>query len=149
IFLGLVLIAQLPAADGMPRVVLWTFLMTWQPFLWFLAYALASAGTERPPFWQHLSVFHPFWGSTLTPFGKGLSYLRKFEANTPEELAVTQLKGLKLAAWTLVLAGSLSCFYALIHDHLGIATFDDAFLHHLAGAPYPRYIGWISLVAYF
>jgi len=150
IFLCLVLAAQSPVATGVSRVVLWSFLMTWQPYLWFLAYALATAGTrEQPPFWQHLGVFHPFWGSTLTPFGKGLSYLRKFEANTPEELAVTQLKGLKLATWAFLLAASHGCFSTLIHGHLGIATFHHAFLHHVAGAPDPRYIGWISLVAYF
>jgi hypothetical protein len=150
IFLGLVLIAQSPVVAGISRVVLWSFLMTWQPYLWFLAYALASVGTrEWPPVWQHLGVFHPFWGSTLTPFGKGLSYLRKFEAKTPEELAVTQLKGLKLAAWAFLLAGAHGGFYTLIHGRLGITTFDDAFLHHVAGAPYPRYIGWISLIAYF
>jgi hypothetical protein len=40
----------------------------------------------------------------MTPFGKGIAYLQKFEARTPEDLAVTQLKGLKLAAWTLLLA---------------------------------------------
>jgi hypothetical protein len=150
IFLGLVLVAQSPAAAGMSRVVLWSFLMTWQPYLWFLTYALASASArERPPFWQHLGVFHPFWGSTLTPFGKGLSYLRKFEAKTPQELAVTQLKGLKLATWAFLLAASQNCFSTLVYGYLGVATFDDAFLHHVVGAPYPRYIGWTSLVAFF
>ena len=41
--------------------------------------ALADIGQgRRPPIWRHFSVFHPFLGSTLTPFGKGLSYLRAF-----------------------------------------------------------------------
>src|SRR5258708_38177490 len=115
-FLALVLVAQSPVAVGVPRVLVWSFLMTFLPYLWFLAYALADvARKQRPAFWQHLGVFHPFWGSTLTPFGKGLSYLQKFEAKTPEDLAVTQLKGLKLAAWTFLLSGSLNCFSTLIH----------------------------------
>ncbi len=150
LFLGLVLVAQSPIAAGLPRVLLWSFLMTFLPYLWFLAYALAGVGSrERPAFWQHLGVFHPFWGSTLTPFGKGLSYLQKFEAKTPEELAVTQLKGLKLAAWTFLLAGGLRCFGTLIHGYLDLPGFDDTFLHHVAGTRYPRYICWASLLAYF
>jgi hypothetical protein len=149
-FLGLVLAAQSPLVAGLPRVLLWSFLMTFLPFFWFLAYALADAATsQRAPFWQHLGVFHPFWGSTLTPFGKGLSYLRKFEAKTSEELAVTQLKGLKLAAWTLLLAVCLNYLDALIHGYLGIPRFDDAFLRYLAGSGYPRYLCWSSLAAFF
>ena len=104
-FIALVIAAQSPIAAGVPRVLLWSFLMTLVPYLWFLAYALADTGTlNRTAFWQHLGVFHPFWGASLTPFGKGLSYLGKFEAKTPEDLAVTQLKGLKLACWTVLLA---------------------------------------------
>jgi hypothetical protein len=149
-FLGLVLVAQSPVVAGMPRVLLWSFLMTFLPYFWFLAYALPDAGTrERAPFWQHLGVFHPFWGSTLTPFGKGLSYLRKFEAKTSEELAVTQLKGLKLATWTLLLAVCLNYFNALIHGYLDIPRFDDAFSRYLAGSGYPVYVCWTSLAAFF
>jgi hypothetical protein len=150
IFLGLVLVAESPFAAGMPRVLLWSFLMTFLPYLWFLAYALAGAGNrERPEFWKHLGVFHPFWGSTLTPFGKGLSYLQKFEAKTPEECAVTQLKGLKLAVWTFLLAGCLRSFSTAIHGYFGLPNFDDTFLHYLAGRADPRYIGWASLLAFF
>jgi hypothetical protein len=150
LFLGLVLVAESPVAAGVPRVLLWSFLMTFLPYLWFLAYALAGAGTrDRPAFWKHLGVFHPFWGSTLTPFGKGLSYLQKFEAKTPEECAVTQLKGLKLAVWTFLLAGCLSGFGTVIHEYLGLPDFDETFLHYVAGTADPRYVGWASLLAYF
>jgi hypothetical protein len=149
-FLALVLVAQSPIAAGMPRVLLWSFLMTLLPYLWFLGYALGDTGIrERTPFWQHLGVFHPFWGSTLTPFGKGISYLRKFEAKTPGELAVTQLKGLKLAVWTLLLATCLNYFTALVHWYFHLPTFDETFSQYLAGTGYPRYVCWASLVAFF
>jgi hypothetical protein len=149
-FIALVIAAQAPIAAGMPRILLWSFLATLLPYLWFLAYALADLGTlARTPFWQHLGVFHPFWGSTLTPFGKGLAYLGKFEAKTPQELAVTQLKGLKLAYWTLLLAVCLNIFSTLVHDGLAIPNFDDTFLGYIAGTRYPRYLCWASLVAYF
>jgi hypothetical protein len=149
-FLGLVFVAQSPIASGVPRVLLWSFLVTCLPYLWFLAYALADAGNREPaPFWQRLGVFHPFWGSSLTPFGKGLSYLQKFEAKTPPDLAVTQLKGLKLAAWTLLLAVCFKAFNMLVHGYLGLPSFDDAFSGYLAGTGYPRYECWASLVAFF
>ena len=138
LFLGLVVVAQPPFTSGVQRVLLWSFLMTLLPYFWFLAYALADAATQQAaPFWQRLGVFHPFWGSTLTPFGKSVSYLRKFEAKTTEELAVTQLKGVKLAAWTLILAVTLNYLEALIHGYLGVPRFDDAFTGYLAGAGYP------------
>lgn len=149
-FIGLVILAQSPLAAGMPRVLLWSFLVTLQPYLWFLAYALADVATlKRVPFWRHLGVFHPFWGSTMTPFGKGVSYLEKFEAKTPEELAVTQLKGLKLAAWTVLLAIVLRAVQIVVHGHLAIPSFDETFVGYLAGAGYPRYLSWASLIAYF
>ena len=149
-FLALVVAAQSPIAAGLPRVLLWSFLIAFMPFLWFLAYALADvAGLKRNPFWRHLGVFHPFWGSTLTPFGKGLSYLEKFDAKTSEELAVTQLKGLKLASWTLLLAASLSAFRTVVHGYLAAPNFDDTLVSYLAGAPCARSLCWASLVAFF
>jgi hypothetical protein len=149
-FIALVVVSQSPIVAGAPRVLLWSFLATLLPYLWFLAYALADLGAlGRTRFWQHLGVFHPFWGSTLTPFGKGLSFLGKFEAKTPEELAVTQLKGLKLASWTLVLAVCLNCLTALAHNYLALPQFDDTFFGYVAGVRYPRYLCWASLVTFF
>jgi hypothetical protein len=149
-FLGLVLVAQTPMVGGVPRFLLWSFLLTFLPYFWFLGYALADASVrERAPFWQHLGVFHPFWGSTLTPFGKGLCYLRKFEARTPADLAMTQLKGLKLAIWTLILAVCLNCFTTLIHGTFNVPPFDDTFSRYVAGTGYPWYICWSSLAAFF
>jgi len=148
-FLVLVVVTQATFMAGTPRVLLWSFLMTFQPYLWFLAYGLADAGKERSPVWQRLSVFHPFWGSTLTPFGKGLSYLRRFEAKTPEELAVTQLKGIKLAAWSLILAIGKICLAELVHGQLRLPAFDDNLLQYLAGHPQSRFVGWVSVVVFF
>ncbi|WP_063683090.1 hypothetical protein [Bradyrhizobium stylosanthis] len=148
-FLALLALTQAPVMAGMPRVLLWSFLMTSQPYLWFLAYGLVDASKKRSPVWQRLSVFHPFWGSSLTPFGKGLAYLERFEAKTPEELAVTQLKGVKLAAWILVLAIVKICLGELVHGRLQLPMFDDNLLQYLAGHPLPRLVGWASLVSFF
>ena len=148
--IALVIVAQSPIACGMPRVVLWAFLTTSLPYLWFLAYALADVATlRRKPVWQHLGVFHPVWGSSMTPFGKGLAYLAKFEAKTAEELAVTQLKGLKLACWTLLLAVCLMNVRHVFHGTLALPKFDDVFLDYVAGTRYPRSLSWVSLLVYF
>ena len=149
-FVALVVAAQSPIVGGVPRAVLWSFVMAFQPYLWFLAYALASSNTlKQRPVWQHLGVFHPFWGSSMTPFGKGLAYLERYEAKTPEELAVTQLKGLKLACWTLLVAAFLRGFSYAVHDRFGLPGFDQVFTNFLGGANDPRYIAWASLVASF
>jgi len=149
-FLTLVIAAQAPIAAGVPRVILWSMVMVFQPYLWFLAYALADRNAQtRQPVWRHLSVFHPFWGSTSTPFGKGLAYLGRYDAKTPEELAVTQLKGVKLACWTLILLVCLTGFSRVAHGLLRIPSFDQTFLDYLGGLRDPRYVGWASLAAFF
>ena len=147
---ALVIATQLPITVGLPRVLLWSFLAVSLPYFWFLAYALSDIATlRRTPVWRHLGVFHPFWGSTMTPFGKGLAYLAKFEAKTPEDLAVTQLKGLKLACWAFLLAVCLIIFDSLSHGIFVLPKFDDLFSGYLTGTRYPRYLCWISLLAYF
>jgi hypothetical protein len=150
VFVALVIVAQSPIAAGVPRAVLWALVMAFQPYLWFLAYALSDQGMlQRRPIWQHLGVFHPFWGSTMTPFGKGLAYLERYDARTSEDLAVTQLKGLKLACWTLILAACLWAFVHVVHGLLGLPHFDRIFLDFVGGVRDPRYLGWASLVAFF
>jgi hypothetical protein len=142
--------AQLPIAAGMPRLLLWSFLATFTPYLWFLAYALADTLTPpQVPFSQRLGLFHPFWGSSATPFGKGIAYLSRFEAKTPEELAITQLKGLKLACWTLLLAVCAMGLNRLVYGYLALQDFDHTFSGYVAGARYPRYMCWASLVVSF
>jgi hypothetical protein len=150
VFVALVVAAQSPIAAGMPRAMLWALVMAFQPYLWFLAYALSDLGAlKRRPVWQHLGVFHPFWGSSATPFGKGLAYLERYDAKTPEDLAVTQLKGLKLACWLLVLAVCLSAFNHVTYDLLRLPHFNQVFLDYIGGARDPRYLGWLSLVTFF
>jgi hypothetical protein len=149
-FLTLVVIAQSPFLRGVSRVWLWSFLATFSTYFWFLAYALADVAAGDPsPFWQRLGLFHPFWGSTLTPFGKGAAYLKRFEAKTPGELAVTQLKGLKLIIWVGLLSCCLHGFVLSAHDYLLIPSYDEAFAHSLSGMPYPWYLGWASLISSF
>ena len=60
---------------------------------------------------------------------------------------MTQLKGVKLAVWILVLAIVRICLVELVHGRLQLPMFDDNLLQYLAGHPGPRFVGWASLVA--
>jgi hypothetical protein len=150
LFVALVAIGESPICRGVPRVVVWSFLVTVLPFFWFFAYALGDVRAGDPaPFWQRLGLFHSFWGATLTPFGKGVAYLRRVEAQTPADLAVTQLKGLKLLLWAALLSIVLRLFAIVVHQYLAIPAYDDAFARQIAGHPYPWYVCWLSLFAFF
>lgn len=130
--------------------LLWGFSVILGFYLWFIGYALLDRDSkDRDSFGRQLGTFHPFWGSTDTPYPKGAAYLRRIEARTPEQLAVTQLKGLKLLAWALVLQVALSAFKAAVYRHLAIPTFAVAFEHSAARASYPAALCWASLVAAF
>jgi hypothetical protein len=149
LFLALLGMAASGVLNGLPLVLLWAFLATFAPYVWFLCYALSDqrAGDPSTPF-VRLGAFHPFWGSSTTPFGKGAAYLRKIEARTPAELAVTQLKGVKLLAWVWILH-LLARSLQIIASSLRLPTFDAAFLKHLAGDPYPWYTCWGSVIFTF
>lgn len=89
-------LCSLNSIDGLPRVLLWSLLIVFTPYLWFLAYALADQRSRdaSPPIFQ-MGVLRPFWSPTFLPFGKGAAFLRKTFAKSPEDLAVTQIKGLR------------------------------------------------------
>lgn len=89
-------------------------------FVWFFAYSVSGASSrDGMPFWKQIWMIRPFWGfptSANVPFGKGASYLRRIEATDDAQFAKTQLKGLKLLLWALVLQ---VCQSALKHLMIG------------------------------
>jgi len=144
------LIAASGAFGTVPRIVIWTWVGTLGAYFWFLAYALNdAAAAQRAPAVMELGVFHPFWGSSTTPIGKGWANLRKVEARDAHALAITQLKGLKLLAWSLVLRGVFAAFHYATRHVLMIPTVAQALTAQIAGAPLPAYLCWISLVCAF
>ena len=116
-------------------------------YLWFLAYAIVDQRSPtRSPDLIQLGVMHPFWGSSATPIGKGAAFLRKVLAKTDAELAVTQLKGLKLIIWGYLLSLiDLVLRATLLGDH-AIPTVDSAITAFVSGAPYPTAIGWGAII---
>jgi len=149
-FAGFLLLACSGLLKGTPQVLLWTFLAVFGAYFWFLCYALVDQRSKDgdSPLLQ-LGVFHPFWGSSTTPIGKGAAYLRKVEAKDPRELAVTQLKGLKLLLWVLVLS-----FLNYLLDYVSRSVFhvpglQEAIAKNVIGQPYPWYVCWASLIQKF
>jgi hypothetical protein len=150
LFVGLILLAQSPICTGVARVLIWAFLMTVLPYLWYLGYALAeSSQSPKVPIWRRMTVFHPFWGGSLTPFGKMTSYLQKYEAKTTADLAVTQLKGVKLLAWMIVVLTAANIFRKVFYRYLGVPLYEDTFAHFCSGSADSWAMSWVSLILSF
>jgi hypothetical protein len=150
LFAGLVLLACSGYLNGRPQILLWMFVGVFGAYFWFLCYALADqrAKDGSSPLVQ-LGVFHPFWGSTTTPIGKGAAYLRKVESKDARELAITQLKGLKLLLWVLVLMLLNHALGYTAQGVFGIPVLEDAIAKHVANDSYTWYICWASLIYTF
>jgi hypothetical protein len=104
--------------------------------------------------------FQPFWGSTNVPYPKGENYLSKIEAKTDQDLAVTQLKGIKLLLWASVLSVLAALFDQLVHGtpggfsawlpgHFVVPDLQVAIGAYLARQPFPRNLCWLSVMANF
>lgn len=132
---------------GYARVALWSFLMVLTPYLWYLAYALQDQRSPNAsPHLFQLGVFRPFWGSSSIPMGKGAAFLRKALAKNDTELAVTQIKAIKLMIWATVLLAVLKGLRYLLDDWLALPTLELAERAFLDHHPYPRALAWAALL---
>ena len=131
---------------GLPRVLVWSLLVVLTPFVWFLPYAIIDQrAAARPSPVLQMAALRPFWSPTYLPFGKGAAFLQKFQAKNADELAVTQLKGIKLLVWSNVLLAIQGGLGWLLVDRLGtpsVVRTVDAFLQ---SQPYPRLTSWTAL----
>ena len=134
---------------GLALVLVWSVLVTFSAYFAYLAYALIDQRHRRPaPVTYHLATFTPFAWPTTIPMGKGAANWRSVEAATPQELAVTQLKALKLLAWALFLKYVLWVYRAVIYQALGVPPLKVAFETFLNGAVAPP-LGLWSVIANF
>jgi hypothetical protein len=149
-FFILVLLGVSGLLYGKPLVALWSFITTFGAYFWFLCYALKDRrAKDASSICTQLGVFHPFWGSSTTPIGKGAAYLRRVEAKNPRDLAISQLKGLKLLLWVWILKSISLCMDRIAVDHLDIPELHQALAEHVAGHPYAWYTCWASIVYTF
>ena len=135
---------------GLPQVLLWSMTAAFSAYFWFLAYALLDQRHRQPalmPF--QLATFNPFCWPMPVPMGKGAANWRSVEAGTAEELAVTQLKALKLLAWAFILKLALWVFRWIVYDNLGVPRLAVAFETFLQGGAVPAPFGLFSIIANF
>ena len=130
--------------------VLWSMVSVMAGYVWFIAYALTDRNSKPSKDWPlQLGTFRPLWGSTNTPFPKGAAYLRRIEAKNPEQLAITQLKGLKLLVWAILLAIFEQWWHRFFHVYLRIPSPVEALAMSVRGTPAPWLVRWESQALFF
>jgi hypothetical protein len=131
-------------------LVIWSFVGVVANYVWFIAYALTDrASKPASDLTLELTAFRPLWGSTDTPFPKGAAYLRRIEARTPQELAISQLKGLKLLAWAIILELISLAWNYVFHVYLQIPTSAQSLARSVQGIPVAWPLRWESTVLAF
>jgi hypothetical protein len=110
--LCLAMASWLPMSNHL-RDTVFLSLTVFSGYIWYIGYSLLDLKSQAPdPFWRQASTYRPIWSIDPTHSGKGAAYWRRIEAADSEQLAITQLKGLKLLAWTLL----LRIMYGLLQD---------------------------------
>jgi hypothetical protein len=159
-YIILLTIASYAPLTATQQAYMWGFLIILGHYIWFLAYSLQDRNTvPGTKFIYQLGHYQPFWGGSNTPFPKGAAYLRKIEAKNAEELAISQLKGIKLLYWAFILSLVLGIFKMVVYGtpfynlelpaHLDIPSLKDALAHTRSGDPYHWYINWAVLLVNF
>ena len=150
-FSALIILACAVTPHSLPSPILWSLVGAMTSYLWFIAYALSDRNSQPTrDLTLELASFRPLWGSTNVPFPKGAAYLRRIEAQTPEQLAIVQLKGLKLLLWAILLTVFQAFWNQFFHDYLRIPTAAQSLAMSVHGTPIAWHLCWESLIlAYF
>jgi len=149
-FTVLILSACTTSPHSLTYSVLWPLVGVAASYVWFIGYALIDRNSKpSKDLTLELTAFRPLWGSTNTPFPKGAAYLRRIEARDPEQLAIVQLKALKLLAWAILLAVFFGLWNSIFHVYLGIPTSERALTLSVEGTPVAWHLRWESLILAF
>jgi hypothetical protein len=137
-----------PQVDhGLLRVLVWSLLVVFTPFVWFFPLAIADLrgrAADSPA--MQLAVQRAFWSPSYLPFGKGAGYLRKHFFALPREQAITHIKGVKLLLWANVLLLISHVLTWVFSEQLALPRLIDAIDVFVAGQPLPIATGWAVLV---
>jgi hypothetical protein len=146
----LIAFACVAAPHSLQNSILWDLVGLMVSYMWFIAYALTDRSSKPARDLKlELATFHPVWGSTNVPFPKGAAYLRRIEAQNPEQLAIVQLKGLKLLAWAMLLVVFQSLWRGFFHSYMQIPTSTQAFAMNLQGTPIAWHLEWEGQILAF
>ncbi len=123
----------------------------WSAYFWQIVYALRdlSSGRQAAPLWLQLATFHPFFSGSWIMIGLGSANLRQRMARTSQQLAVCQVKALKLLiACGLMLAVQRAL--AALRGLGGVPFYPDLLHAHLRGEGLPaRWMCWVCLISWF
>jgi len=136
--------------DGMVFTVAWLVLAYLSSTFFFTGYILMAARQKNAMSNTGLLGYvRPFWANSVVPI-KGPGYLAKFEAKDAAALAVTRLKGLKLAVWAVILfwTGEI-VFNQVVHSTLGLPHFEAHLKAVAVGGPASVALGWAVVAIYF
>jgi len=149
-FTALILSACAATPHTLAYSILWNLVGLVASYIWFIAYALVDRGSKPArDLPMEVATFRPLWGSSNTPFPKGAAYLRRIEAQNAEQLAIVQLKGLKLLAWAILLFLFSNLWFRFFHGYLSIPTSDQALAMSVHGTPVAWHLRWESLILAF
>jgi hypothetical protein len=156
LFCALVLAAWALPVSGAVRVGAWAFVFALSGYFWYFCYTVTDrSAKDADSIPLQVGTWRPVWTAGLsspTPFVKGAAYLRRIEAKSPEELAVTQLKALKLIWWSFLLRVTLLLLEKSLHGgglFFSIPTFSQAFQDGISGHPDSPLLCWAGLVSAF
>jgi len=148
-FAAIVLLANEIRIGGRMQSEMWKFLQVLDIYAWFIGYSLLDRNSkDRDNFTLQLGTYQPFWRRETLPY-KGAAYLRRIEARNPEGLAIAQIKGVKLLAWSYILNLVLIALGRVVHGYLGIPNYSDLLALSVQRVSFPWYVGWASLVSVF
>jgi hypothetical protein len=159
IYWGFLVVLWVTMPDaGLWRQVLAGVALIFPLLIWRFAYLLLSgqhgrmAGTR---FSDHFLALWPIYGGSNTPYGSGFGYLSRSEAKTDEELARSQLAGIKLLVlcglWTVVLELMEGVLYGPgneLTQKLGGYTLGVPKLGRLVAGEsqdFPLWISWLGI----
>jgi hypothetical protein len=129
--------------------LVWDFTRIFGTYIWFIAYAVIDRQRARNDVSLKVGSLNPFWGSSHTPLPSGSAYLRAVESKDAQQLAVVQLKGLKLLAWAALILVFLQAWTRVFHGYLGIPTFQQSLALNAQRTPLPWFMCWASLILHF
>jgi hypothetical protein len=149
-FTLLILSASMTSPHSLTYSFLWPLVGVAASYVWFIGYALIDRNSKpAKDLTLELTTFRPLWGSTNTPYPKGAAYLRRIEARDSGQLAIVQLKGLKLLAWAILLALFSNLWDRFFHGYLRIPTSAQALAMSVQANPVAWNLRWESLILAF
>ena len=132
---------------GASRVFLWSAIFVLTPYIWFLPYAINDQrGKNYPSYLLQMSTLRPFWSPTYLPFGKGATFLQKHLSKNATDLAVTQLKAIKLLIWANILFSFNYFLNWVFIEYLGIPIVPKVIDSFLMEKSLPLLTSWLAIL---